>query len=48
MDVRKAAAEVETGSVVHAYATGTMLQVFLLAQSVPATNWGEGDTNGGP
>lgn len=34
-DVREAAAEVETltGSVVHAFTTGTMVQVFLLTKS---------------
>ena len=36
-EVREAAAEVEpaTGSVVHAFTTGTMVQVFLLAENVP-------------
>jgi uncharacterized protein YbcI len=36
--VREAAAEVEptTGSIVHAFTTGTMVQVFLLKHSVPA------------
>jgi len=36
--VREAAAEVEaaTGSVVHAFTTGTMVQVFLLAKGVAA------------
>jgi hypothetical protein len=36
-EVREAAAEVEpaTGTVVHAFTTGTMVQVFLLAGSVP-------------
>ena len=35
--VREAAAEVEptTGSIVHAFTTGTMVQVFLLKHSVP-------------
>jgi hypothetical protein len=34
--VREAAAEVEptTGSIVHAFTSGTMVQVFLLAHSV--------------
>jgi uncharacterized protein YbcI len=41
VDVREAAAEVEatTGTVVHAFTTGTMVQVFLLAQSVPSDTW---------
>jgi uncharacterized protein YbcI len=36
-EVREAAAEVDpaTGSVVHAFTTGTMVQVFLLAKNVP-------------
>ena len=36
-DVREAAAEVETatGSVVHAFTTGAMVQVFLLKKSAP-------------
>jgi uncharacterized protein YbcI len=39
--VREAAAEVEatTGAVVHAFMSGTMVQVFQLAQSVPADTW---------
>ena len=39
--VREAAAEVETtsGTVVHAFTAGTMVQVFLLAQGVPAKTW---------
>jgi uncharacterized protein YbcI len=46
--VREAAAEVEpaTGTVVHAFTTGTMVQVFLLAGSVPSDTWssdGRGD-----
>ena len=41
VDVREAAAEVETtsGIVVHAFTTGTMVQVFLLAHGVPADDW---------
>lgn len=41
VDVREATAEVEpaTGTVVHAFTTGTMVQVFLLAQHMPAENW---------
>jgi bacterioferritin len=39
--VREAVAEIETttGTVVHAFTTGTTVQVFLLASSVPAGNW---------
>jgi uncharacterized protein YbcI len=39
--VREAAAEVEptTGAVVHAFTSGTMVQVFQLAQSVSAATW---------
>jgi uncharacterized protein YbcI len=39
--VREAAAEVEptTGAVVHAFTSGTMVQVFQLAQSVSADTW---------
>ena len=39
--VREAAAEVEmtTGAVVHAFTTGTMVQVFQLAGSIPAGIW---------
>jgi uncharacterized protein YbcI len=48
VEVRDAAAEVETttGTVVLAFATGTMVQVFLLARNVPADTWngpGPGD-----
>ncbi len=41
IEVREAAAEVETatGTVVHAFTTGTMVQVFLLGQSMPADTW---------
>jgi uncharacterized protein YbcI len=37
-DVREAAAEIDpaNGSVVHAFTTGTMVQVFLLAENGPA------------
>jgi uncharacterized protein YbcI len=43
VEVREAAAEVEpaTGTVVHAFTTGTMVQVFLLAHSVPAATSNE-------
>jgi uncharacterized protein YbcI len=39
--VREAIAAVEptTGTVVHAFTSGTVVQVFLLAGSVPAGNW---------
>lgn len=41
VDVREAATEVEagTGTVVKAFTTGTVVQVFLLADSVPADTW---------
>ena len=41
VEVREAAAEVETktGTVVHAFTSGTMVQVFLLAENVSAKNW---------
>jgi len=41
VDVREAAAEVEpaTGTVVHAFTSGTMVQVFLLAENVSAEDW---------
>jgi uncharacterized protein YbcI len=40
-DVREASAEVETttGAVVQVFTTGTMVQVFLLAQDVPTDSW---------
>ena len=43
MQVREATSEVEpaTGAVVHAFTSGTMVQVFLLARSVPAETWNE-------
>ena len=39
--VREAAAEVEptTGAVVQAFTSGTMVQVFQLAQNVSAEDW---------
>jgi uncharacterized protein YbcI len=39
--VREAAAEVgtTTGTVVHAFTSGTMVQVFQLAQGIPADTW---------
>ncbi len=41
VDVREATAEVEptTGTVVHVFTSGTMVQVFLLARGVPAETW---------
>ena len=48
VDVREATAEIETksGTVVQVFSTGTMVQVFLLAEGVPAGSWsgnGAGD-----
>jgi uncharacterized protein YbcI len=45
VEVREATAEVEptTGTVVHVFTSGTMVQVFLLARSIPAATW---DGNG--
>ena len=47
VDVREAAAEVETksGTVVHAFTSGTMVQVFLMAQNISAETW---NRNGPP
>ena len=41
VEVREATAEIEpaTGSVVHAFTTGTVVQVFLLASNVPTAAW---------
>ena len=41
VDVREAAVEVEpaTGTLVKAFTTGTVVQVFLLADSVTASTW---------
>lgn len=41
VEVREAAAEVEptTGTVMKVFTTGAVVQVFLLAQSVPADAW---------
>lgn len=43
-EVREATAEVEPagGAVVKVFATGTVVQVFLLARSVPAEVWSDG------
>jgi len=50
VEVCGASAEIEsrTGSVVQVFTSGTMVQVFLLAHSVPADSWsgnGQGDTS---
>ena len=44
--VREAAAEIETatGTVVHAFTTGAMVQVFLLTQAVPSNTGTDGDS----
>jgi uncharacterized protein YbcI len=41
VEVREATAEVEptTGTVVHVFTSGTMVQVFLLAGNLPAETW---------
>jgi uncharacterized protein YbcI len=41
VEVREATAEVEptTGTVVHVFTSGTMVQVFLLARRLPAETW---------
>lgn len=41
VEVREAAAEVETetGTVVHAFTSGTMVQVFLLSGNLPPETW---------
>jgi uncharacterized protein YbcI len=48
LDVREAATEVEptSGSVVQAFTTGTMVQVFLLSKSMPTESW-QGNGSGG-
>jgi uncharacterized protein YbcI len=49
--VREAAAEVETttGTVIHAFTSGAMVQVFLLTGNVPASAWsGDGAGNALP
>lgn len=55
VDVREAAAEVETatGAVIHAFTAGTMVQVFLLSETVPDSAWnppfaGPGDLPAAP
>lgn len=41
VEVREATAEVETttGTVVHVFTSGTMVQVLLLAHGIPANEW---------
>lgn len=40
VDVREAASEVETSSgIIHAFTSGTMVQVFLLAENLSAEVW---------
>ena len=48
VEVREAAVEVEpaSGTVVKAFTTGTVVQVFLLARSVPADTGGDGRPGG--
>lgn len=48
VEVRQAVAEVEpsTGAVVAVFTTGTVVQVFLLANSIPADTWNAGGTDG--
>ena len=50
MDVREAAAEIEpsSGAVVHAFTTGTMVQVFQLVGSVPTEAWSGDGTESDP
>jgi uncharacterized protein YbcI len=47
-EVREATAEVEpaTGTLVKVFTTGTVVQVFLLAQSVPGGSWTGNGSNG--
>jgi uncharacterized protein YbcI len=47
VEVREAAAEVEmaTGTVVKVFTSGTVVEVFLLARSVPADAWNENEPN---
>ena len=50
VDVREAVAEVETatGTVIHAFTSGTMVQVFLLAQDLSGTIWNGTEPVGSP
>ena len=47
VEVREATAEVETctGTVVQAFTTGTMVQVYLLASDVPTETWSGSKAN---
>ncbi len=49
VDVREATAEIEmtTGAVMQMFATGTVVQVFLLARSVPGETWSGSDPKKG-
>jgi hypothetical protein len=44
VEVREASAEIETvtGAVMQMFASGTVVQVFLLACTVPADSWSGG------
>jgi hypothetical protein len=46
VDFREPTAEFESqsGTVVHVFTTGTMVQVFLLAHGIPADTWKGGGT----
>jgi uncharacterized protein YbcI len=46
VNVREATAEVETttGAVMQVFTTGTMVQVFLLAHSVPSDAWSKAES----
>jgi uncharacterized protein YbcI len=48
VDVPEASIEVEpaTGTVVKAFTSGTVVQVFLLAHGMPTESWSGGGTNG--
>ncbi len=50
VEVLEAAAEVEasSGAVVHVLKTGTMVQVFQLAQGVPVDAWAGSAADAGP
>jgi uncharacterized protein YbcI len=50
VEVREASAEIETrtGAVMQLFATGTVVQVFLLARSVPPDTWSGGGRDGPP
>lgn len=45
VEVREATAEIEpvTGTVIQAFTTGTVVQVFLLTGNVPAETWNESE-----